>query len=312
MKQFTKRLAKGLLVLFVILNVILLFHAYKLTHFYEAGEIVIKKLADKSGWDLSSEILMGANLAKQPNSAPDSGFRVSHLTTAGGLRLETWGKTVPGARGTVAIFHGHGSKKSSMLQEAAVFSSLGYNTLLLDFRAHGGSEGNTCTIGYYEAEDIKLAYDHLLAKGEKNIILFGASLGAATITKAIHEYSLEPEKVILDMPFASLSDAVRGRLKIMRLPPEPLSTLLTFWGGTIHGFWAFHHRPYEYVRAIKCPVLLQRGRNDARVTQEETEKIFKNISSQKKMVIYENSAHESLCKKETSKWTSEVTAFLLK
>jgi alpha-beta hydrolase superfamily lysophospholipase len=310
MKQFTKRLAKGLLVLFVILNVIILFHAYKLTHFYEAGEIVIKRPSDKTGWDISREILMGANMAKQKNPAPDTNYKVSYLTTAEGLHLEAWETAVPTPRGTVAIFHGHGGKKSSMLQESAVFSRLGYNTLLLDFRAHGGSEGNTCTIGFYEAEDIKLAYDHLLAKGEKNIILFGTSLGAATITKAIRDYSLTPAKVILDMPFASLSDAVRGRLKIMNLPPEPLSTLLTFWGGTTHGFWAFNHRPYEYVRAIKCPVLLQRGRRDARVTQEETEKIFSNISSDKKMVIYENSAHESLCKKETLKWTKEVTAFL--
>ncbi len=310
MKQFSKKLGKGLIVTFVLLNVVVLFHAYKFTHFYEPGEIAIKKHADKTAWDISREILTGANFVKQPNPDPDSTFRVTYLNTADGIKLEAWEKTVPGARGTVAIFHGHGSKKSSMLPEAAVFSGLQYNILLLDFRAHGGSGGNTCTIGFYEAEDIKLAYDHLAAKGEKNIILFGASLGAATITKAIFDYSLSPAKVILDMPFASLSDAVNGRLKIMNLPPEPLGTLLTFWGGTTHGFWAFNHNPYEYARAIKCPVLLQRGRNDARVTQAETEKIFRNIGSPKKLVIYENSAHESLCKKETAKWTDEITSFL--
>lgn len=310
MKQFTKKLGKGLIVSFVLLNVVVLFHAYKFTHFYDPGEIVVKKQADKTAWDISREMLTGANFAKQPNPEPDSTFRVTYLTSNDGLKLEAWERTVPGARGTVAIFHGHGSKKSSMLEEAAVFSALQYNTLLLDFRAHGGSGGNTCTIGFYEAEDIKLAYDHIAAKGEKNIILFGASLGAATITKAIFDYSLAPAKVILDMPFASLSDAVKGRLKIMNVPVEPLGTLLTFWGGTTHGFWAFNHNPYEYARAIKCPVLLQRGRNDARVTQSETEKIFRNIVSVKKLVIYENSAHESLCKKETAKWTNEITSFL--
>ena len=59
-------------------------------------------------------------------------------------------------------------------------------------------------------------------------------------------------------------------------------------------------------------MLLQRGRNDNRVTQEETEKIYNNISSQKKLVIYENSGHESFCNKETQKWTNELTAFLQK
>lgn len=310
MKQFAKKLVKGLLILFVMLNVIVLFHAYKFTHFYEPNEVVIKKKEEKNSWDITKELLTGANFTKQKNSSPDTGFKTVFLTTGDGLKLEAWKKKIPGSKGTVAIFHGHGSKKSSMLMESDVFSKLGYNTFLLDFRAHGGSQGNTCTIGYDEAEDVKLAYDQLVSEGEKNIILFGASLGAATITKSISDYRLTPSKVILDMPFASLSDAVSGRLKIMKLPAEPLSSLLTFWGGTTHGFWAFNHNPYEYVRKIKCPVLLQRGQNDLRVTQEETEKIYANISSPKKLVIYQNSAHESLCKKEPAKWTSEVTSFL--
>jgi uncharacterized protein len=214
------------------------------------------------------------------------------------------------SRGTVALFHGHGSKKSALLPEAAVFRKLGYNTLLLDFRAHGGSEGNTCTIGFYEAEDVKLAYEHLVALGEKNIVLYGASLGAATITKAIDQYGLKPSRVILDMPFASLTDAVTGRLKIMHVPAEPLGTMLTFWGGVTHGFWAFDHNPWQYVQSIRCPVLLQRGKNDLRVTQAETEKIFRNIGSPKKMVIYDSSSHESFYKKEPAKWRNEVTTFL--
>lgn len=310
MKPFAKKLVKATLVLFVLLNVVVIFHAYKLTHFYEPGEILLKSAEQKNAWDISREILVGPNFAKQKNSAPDSVFKTIYLTTAEGLKLEAWKKKHPASRGTVAIFHGHGSKKSSMLPEAEVFSSLGYNVLLLDFRAHGGSQGNTCTIGYDEAEDVKLVYDHLVSEGEKNIVLFGASLGAATITKAIRDYKLSPRGLILDMPFASLTDAVRGRLKIMKLPVEPLGTMLTFWGGATQGFWAFNHNPYEYARDIKCPVLLQRGKNDARVTQEETEKIFSNISSPKKLVIYAHSAHESLCKKENAKWTREVTAFL--
>lgn len=312
MKNFTKNLAKLLLLLFVLLNVMVIFQAYSLSHFYEQGEVEIKKQENKSGWDKTKEILFGSNFIKQKNLAPDSVVETIYFTAKNGLKLEAWLLPAPAARGTVAIFHGHGGKKSSLLKEADVFRSLGYNALLLDFRAHGGSQGNTCSIGYKEAEEVKLAYSYLQTKGEKNIILYGVSLGAATITKAIHDYQLNPSKVILDMPFASLSDGVKGRLKMLQLPAEPLGTLLTFWGGTLQGFWAFKHRPYEYARKIKCPVLLQRGRNDNRVTQEETEKIYDNISSQKKLVIYENSGHESFCNKETQKWTNELTAFLQK
>ena len=194
--------------------------------------------------------------------------------------------------------------------EAAVFRKLGYNTFLLDFRAHGDSEGNTCTIGYEEAEDVQLAYDYLKKQGEKNIVLYGVSLGAATITKAMNDYELHPSKVILEMPFGSLYDAVKGRLKMMHLPAQPLAPMLTFWGGSMHGFWAFNLEPSVYAKKIKCPVLLQWGRQDPRVSQQETELIYNNMNSNKKMVVYENSGHESFCKKETAKWTNEITAFL--
>ena len=310
MKKFAKRLGMLVLVLFVLLNVMLIFQAYSLSHFYEPNEVVIKKQDEKTGWDITKEILFGPNFVKQKNSVTDSAFQTVYFNTENGLKLEAWLLPTPAAKGTVALFHGHGGKKSSLLKEAQVFRSLGYSALLLDFRAHGGSQGNTCSIGFKEAEDVKLAYTYLEAQGEKNIILYGVSLGAATITKAVNDYKLHPSKIILDMPFASLSDGVKGRLRIMKLPEEPLSTMLTFWGGTLQGFWAFNNKPYIYVRQIKCPVLLQWGRYDNRVTRQETEKIYNNITSAKKLVIYESSGHESLCKKETIKWTNEVTTFL--
>ena len=97
---------------------------------------------------------------------------------------------------------------------------------------------------------------------------------------------------------------------MMKLPAEPVSTLLTFWGGTIHGFWAFDLKPAVYAKDIKCPVLLQRGKNDTRGTQNETDEISKNISSQKEMILYDNCGHEMLCKKEKEKWRSTVSKFL--
>jgi uncharacterized protein len=188
---------------------------------------------------------------------------------------------------------------------------MGYNTLLLDFRAHGNSEGNTCTIGNYETEDVKLAYEYIKTKAEKNIVLWGISMGASTITKAIHDLHLQPQKVILEMPFGTIEDAVKGRLKIMGLPAQPFATLLTFWGGAEHGFWAFSMKPQEYVKKIHCPVLLQWGKNDPRVSRSEQDILFRNTASNdKKFVLYENTGHESICKSEPVKWNAEVSAFL--
>jgi alpha-beta hydrolase superfamily lysophospholipase len=188
---------------------------------------------------------------------------------------------------------------------------MGYNTFQIDFRAHGSSSGNTCTIGYDESEDVKLTYDFISTKGEKNIILWGISMGAATITKAINDFALQPQKVILEMPFGTIEDAVKGRLKLMGLPAQPIATLLTFWGGAEHGFWAFNMQPQEYAKKITCPVLLQWGANDPRVSKNEEDILFTNLATKnKKFVVYNTAAHESLCKKENEKWVGEIAAFL--
>lgn len=312
MKKIVRSTFKILFILFVFVNVVVAFHAYKFTHFYNAGELTLKAPGEKTGWDKTKDILFGINAAKKRNTmVADSGFQNIHLTTKTGLKLSCWYIPVDSATGTVILFHGHGGTRSGVIKESEAFNRMHYNTLLVDFRAHGDSEGNTCTIGYDESEDVKLAYDLIRSKGEKNLVLWGISMGASTITKAVKDYTLTPEKIILEMPFGTISDAVAGRVKMMGLPPQPLSTLLTFWGGAEHGFWAFGMKPQEYVKNISCPVLLQWGRLDNRVTRNEEDILFKNIpNANKKFVIYENSGHESLYKNEDDKWLKEVSSFL--
>ena len=311
MKKILRIAIRVVLILFLLINFITAFHAYKFTHFYGPGEVTLKRAEEKSGWDKAREVFFGINSIKKENTViPDTTFKTIYLTTSSGLKLQGWYIAADSAKGTVALFHGHGGSKSGVFKESEEFRKMHYNTFLLDFRAHGSSEGNTCTIGYNEAEDVKLAYDFIKEKGEKNIVLWGISMGAAAVSKAIHDYSLQPNKVILEMPFGSIVSAAEGRIKMMGLPAEPLATLITFWGGVEHGFWAFNIKPTAYAKKITCPVLLQWGKNDLRVSRGEIDDIYNNISSAKKLVVYDSCGHESLCKKETEKWKSEVSAFL--
>ncbi len=312
MKKVLKYSLGTILILFVLLNVITAFHAYKFTHFYDAGEIAVKSKTDKTKWDITKEILFGINAVKKPNNiTADSIWQTVNLATKDNLKIEGWHqKAVGNAKGTVILFHGHGGTKSGVMKEAGEFRKMGYHTFLIDFRAHGGSGGNTCTIGYDEAEEVKLAYNYVKEKGETNIVLWGISMGAAAISKAVNDYSLRPSKIILEMPFGSIVEAASGRIKVMGLTPQPLATLITFWGGTEHGFWAFNMKPSEFAKKINTPTLLQWGKMDPRVSQSETDLIFHNLPAEKKLVVYETAAHESLCKKENSKWLLEVHNFL--
>ena len=312
MKKILKILLRTFIVLLVFINIVVAFHAYKFTHFYNPGQVVIKKQEDKSGWDITKDLLFGLNAVKQQNTIADSVNEKVILTTADKIKLEGWYTAADSAKGTVCMFHGHGGKKSGNNKEAEAFRKLGYNTFQIDFRAHGSSSGNTCTIGYDESEDVKLAYDFIKSKGEKNIVLWGISMGAAAVTKAMDEYpAMQPNKIIIEMPFGTIEDAVEGRIKMMHLPAQPLATLITFWGGVEHGFWAFGMKPQEYAKKISCPTLLQWGANDPRVSRAEEDILFANLATtNKKFVVYDNCVHESLCKKENEKWMAEVSTFL--
>ena len=313
MKRWIKRIAYLLLFFFIFLNIISAFHAYKLTHFFDAKVEVKKRPEDMSGWEKTSTILFGINHNKSTIKAtPAVQYTTFNITTSDGLKLEGWNIPASNSKGTVIMFHGHGGNRSGVVTEANEFNKLGYNVCMIDFRAHGNSLGNTCTIGFDETADVLAAYNHVRSKGENKVILWGISLGSATILKALHDHpEIKVQKAILEMPFGSLYEAVKGRLRIMHLPEQPFAALLTFWGGTQQGFWAFSHNPQEYAKAVKIPVLLQWGRHDARVTGQETNKILRNIATSKKqLIVYEESGHESLLKIEPEKWRAAVATFL--
>ncbi len=237
MKKFFKGLAIVLVIIFIFVNVVVAFHAYKFTHFYDKNSVVAKSPAQMSGWDETEAILFGVAYSKVPLSDhPAESYSKFYTTTADGIMLQGWYIPQQQPKGTVILFHGHGGNRASIVTEANNFYKFGYNVCMVDFRAHGDSQGNICTIGYNESADVKAAYDYVAAKGETNIVLWGISLGAATITKAMTDYKdLHPSKVILEMPFGSLTDAVKGKLRIMQLPLQPLTTLLTFWGAVEQG-----------------------------------------------------------------------------
>jgi alpha-beta hydrolase superfamily lysophospholipase len=313
MKKWLKRIGIVLLILFIFLNTIAAFHAYKFTHFYNQAKVEFKRPEQMSGWEKTKAVLFGVDYHKRPLTAsPSLPYQTFQVESTDGISLEGWYVQKAESKGTVILFHGHGGTRSGTVTEAEAFYNFGYNVCMVDFRAHGNSEGNICTIGYNESADVKAVYDFIAKKGEKNIILWGISLGAATITKALTDYKeIKPSKVILEMPFGSLDEAVKGRLRLMHLPEQPFATLLTFWGGTEQGFWGFDHNPSEYAKNIRVPVLLQWGRNDARVTEAETASIFSNLATnQKQMVVYNESGHESLLKSEREKWLRSVKSFL--
>ena len=301
-----------ILVQIVLINISAAFYAYRLTHFYNDPSL---RTSQPSGniFTKTWKLFTGPKFPKsQINDVPVFIYDTVSLQTENGLTIDAWySKTDSVAKGTILLFHGITSNKGQLLTEANEFRYLGYNVMLVDFRAHGNSDGSTTTIGIRETEEVKLAYDFVKGKGETKIFLWGISMGAVVIAKALSEYSIYPAAVILELPFSSLQSLLKARARVLGFPQQPFAFLVTGWMGIERGFNGYRYSTDRYAKKISCPALVQYGAKDSYVLKSEIDKVFTAIfSSDKKLVGYENADHESLLQNDPVKWRMEVRNFL--
>lgn len=301
----------ALLVQLILINICAAFYAYKLSHFYDKVNQV--PFEEMNIFNRSWRIFTGPKYGKQPvGERPGFVTEEVDLQLKNGDHIQGWyGKASDSALGTVIFFHGIGGNRNSLVDEAYSFIHKNYNVLLMDFRAHGSSTSSTSTIGYREGEEVVRCFDHVDARGEKNIYLYGSSMGAVSVLRSIHEYNFRPRGIILDMPFLSLQDYLEARARTLGFPKQPFAFLTTFWLGVERGFNGYKHNSARYAKAVTCPVLLQWGSLDNFVLKQETDAIYEALgSNKKKLVVYTGAMHESFLRKDPLKWKLEIEKFV--
>jgi len=140
-------------------------------------------------------------------------------------------KNQPG-QGTVLLCHGHGVSHGLMNDMVAFLRKTGVGLILIDFRAHGRSEGKLCTIGLNEWKDLQAVLAEATRLGyitnETPIAGFGRSMGAATLIHSA-EHLPQIKAFILESSFERLRlIAARDAKHNINLPDTPL-TDLAFW-----------------------------------------------------------------------------------
>jgi uncharacterized protein len=89
-------------------------------------------------------------------------FQEIELTTKDGIKLAAW-YTPPHTEGNgtvILVAHGYNASRPEGIY--GMFAQHGYGVLAWDFRAHGQSGGDTCSLGYYEQLDVEAALDYAL------------------------------------------------------------------------------------------------------------------------------------------------------
>lgn len=302
-----------LLVQVILINISAALYADKLTRYY--NNIASNSPVEGSGniFSKSWKLFTGPKYPRpRVSGIPVFPYDTVTFTTRKGIRIEGWYAAADSAaKGTVIFFHGIQTARTSLLDEVNEFRYLGMNVLMIDFRGHGNSGGRTTTLGIRESEEVKLAFDYVREKGERNIFLYGMSMGAVAVTKALSDYGLDPAGVILDAPFLSLQSYLKGRARVIGFPDQPFAFITCFWIGVEKGFNGFRHKTTRYAGDVRCPVLVQWGSLDNYVLEEEIRAVYDAIPSpDKKLVEYNGADHESFLRYDTEKWRRETEAFL--
>ncbi len=310
MKKLIKRSLWTLAILFILMNVVSAFHAYKFTRFSKTATVKTKVPAQLSFGKKLSALFFGVDNPRPVNKqVPAHPYQTIKLKS--NKEIECWLITADSSKGTVILFHGFSACKGMMLDKAEEFLKLGYSTLLVDFMGSGGSEGLQTTIGYKEAEEVKTCYDYIQSTGAQRIILFGTSMGAVATIKAINDYQIKPSCIIIECPYGTMYKTTCSRFRQLHVPAVPLAAFLDFWGGVENGFNAFSLCPEEYAKNVRCPALLLYGALDDNVSRSEIDIICNNLQGPKQLSIYPLAGHNDYLKMYKKEWVADVNNFLL-
>jgi uncharacterized protein len=298
----------------VLFNVLTYLHAWSFMHFAAGGERP-GPVASLSWSQGLRYLCFGARMPRPQNrkTPRDLGLTYETVKFSGhaDASLEAWLIPHTAPRGQALLFHGFADAKASLLPVARAFHTLGYSVLLVDSYGSGGSAGNTTSVGYFEAEDVVAARRRMSGAGASGpTVLYGASMGAAAVLRAVGDLHAPADALVLECPFDSLLTTVEHRFRLMHVPPFPTARLLLFWGGRQLGFDATQFAPADSARAVSVPTLLMAGDHDPYVAVDDTRRVFLNLSGPKRLEIFPGALHQNLLRADRARWVRVTSEFL--
>lgn len=158
----------------------------------------------------------------------------------------------------------------------------GFNTLVIDHRAHNKSEGDTISMGINERYDCLSWINYVCERfgNDVKIVLSGVSMGAATVLMAA-ELDL-PENVIgimADCPYSSPKDIIIKVCRDMKLPGGLLYPFAKL-GAKLYGHFDLEAADAAEAAAhAKIPILLIHGEDDEFVPCTMSKKIYDSFKA---------------------------------
>jgi uncharacterized protein len=188
-------------------------------------------------------------------------------------------------RGTVVFLHGRSDNRASGVEIADHFVGRGFEVIAYDSRAHGESEGDACTYGFYEKRDLVRVLDRVETRP---IVVMGFSMGAAVALQAAAD---DPriDAVVAVSPFSDLRTIVHERAPFFATRRDIARVFKL--AEQRANFRADEVSPLAAAVHIRVPALIIHGAEDRTTQPEHSQRIFAALRAPKELILVPNRGH---------------------
>ena len=194
------------------------------------------------------------------------GYEPVNITSPDGLKLR--GRYYRGNDGAPVVigFHGYrGTPSRDFSGGTQFYLGEGFHLLMIEERAHCGSEGHTITFGVKERYDCLAWIDYATERfgSDTPIVLAGISMGAATVLMASElDLPANVKGILADAPFTSPKAIIRKVYGDVHVPVCLAYPFLWLGARLFGGFGLTDADAAEAVKHTKVPILLIHGEDD--------------------------------------------------
>lgn len=212
------------------------------------------------------------------------------------------------------ICHGY---RSSALRDSsgghALSRRLKLNTLVIDQRSHGKSDGIAITFGVKERYDCLawIRYVNNRFGNNKPIILSGLSMGAATVLMAAGlPLPDNVQCIIADSPYSSPCGIIEKVCADLHYPRKLVKPFLLLSARLFGGFRLTESSAIESVKHTSLPILLIHGEADDFVPAQMSQEIYASAPDRIELHLFPGAGHGLACMSDPLRYRRIVWQFL--